>query len=216
MKKLIIALLACVVCAAPAYAKDDEIAPPKVDAHGAVLMDADTGRVLWGKNENSPLAMASTTKIMTAILALESGRREETVTVSSKAAYAPKVKMFLSPGEKIKLYDLMQALMLESSNDAAVAIAEHLGGTVEGFCARMTEKAKSIGAKDTVFITPNGLDSGNHHSTAYDMALITRYALNVPGFVELTNTPSNWRLMICPANSSPSRFLAREVKYPLS
>jgi len=163
---------------------------PEVAAHGAILMDAETGRVLWGKNEHTPLAMASTTKIMTAVLALESGRMEETVTVSKKAAAAPKVKMFLSPGEKIKLGDLMLALMLESSNDAAVAIAEHLSGSVEEFCREMTEKAKELGATNTVFETPNGLDAGDHHSTAYDLAVITRYALTVPGFIELTNAPS--------------------------
>jgi len=132
--------------------------------------------------------MASTTKIMTAVIALESGRMEETVTVSKKAANAPKVKMSLSPGEKIRLGDLMLALMLESSNDAAVAIAEHLSGTVEDFCKEMTQKAISIGATNTLFETPNGLDAGNHHSTPYDLAVITRYALNVPGFIELTNS----------------------------
>ncbi|MDR0271868.1 MAG: D-alanyl-D-alanine carboxypeptidase [Clostridiales bacterium] len=162
---------------------------PKVAAHGAILIDAETGRVLWGKNEHSPLAMASTTKIMTAVLALESGRMDEIVTVSSKAAGAPKVKMYLSPGEKVRLGDLMLALMLESSNDAAIAIAEHLSGTVEEFCAQMTEKARQLGATNTIFETPNGLDKGDHHSTPHDLALITRYALNVPGFIELTTTP---------------------------
>jgi D-alanyl-D-alanine carboxypeptidase (penicillin-binding protein 5/6) len=82
----------------------------------------------------------------------------------------------------------MLALMLESSNDAAVAIAEHLGGTVENFCAMMTAKARELGARDTIFETPNGLDAGDHHSTPYDLAVITRYALTVPGFIKLTNT----------------------------
>jgi len=168
--------------------ENSQIIPPKVRAAGAVLMDAETGRVLWGKDEHVPLAMASTTKIMTAILALESGRMNETVTVSKRAAAAPRVKMDLSTGENIRLGDLMLALMLISSNDAAIAIAEHLSGSVEDFCKLMTEKAKEIGALNTVFETPNGLDAGDHHSTAYDLALITRYALNVPGFVELTNT----------------------------
>ena len=166
----------------------EKIIPPTVNATGAVLMDAETGRVLWGKNENTPLAMASTTKIMTAILVLESGRTNETVTVSTKASNAPKVKMFLSPGEKIALGDLALALMLESSNDAAVAIAEHLSGTVVDFCNEMTAKAHEIGAVNTIFETPNGLDAGNHQSTPYDLAIITKYALEVPGFIELTNT----------------------------
>ena len=161
---------------------------PTVEATAAILMDAETGRVLWEKKAHEPMAMASTTKIMTAILAIERGKIEETVTVSKKAAAAPKVKMNLSPGENIRLGDLMLALMLESSNDAAIAIAEHLSGTVEAFCAEMTQRAHSLGATNTVFETPNGLDAGNHHSTAYDLALITRYALTVPGFIELTNT----------------------------
>ncbi len=161
---------------------------PDVKALGAVLIDFDSGRILWGKNINKPLAMASTTKIMTAILALEKGNLDDTVVVSKRAAIAPKVKMELKEGEKIKLEYLMYALMMQSSNDAAVAIAEHICGSVEEFCAEMTKKANEIGAKDTVFITPNGLDSGDHHSTAYDMALIARYALNNDEFVKIINT----------------------------
>jgi len=153
-------------------------------------MDAETGRVLWEKKAHEPMAMASTTKIMTAILAIESGRVNETVTVSKRAASAPRVKMDLTAGEKIRLGDLMLALMLESSNDAAVAIAEHLAGTVEEFCAQMTQKAYELGAENTLFESPSGLDVGNHHSTAYDLAIITRYALTVPGFKALTNTSS--------------------------
>lgn len=183
MKIFFTTILAVVFFYTTAFAEE-----PKVAAFGAVLMDAETGRVLWGKNEHDPLAMASTTKIMTAVMALESGRMEETATVSKKAAAAPKVKMNLTAGEKVRLGDLMLALMLESSNDAAVAIAEHLSGSVEEFCAEMTQKAREIGALNTVFETPNGLDAGDHHSTAYDLAVITRYALGVDGFIELTNT----------------------------
>jgi len=170
------------------YASTIEI--PTVNAHGAVLIEAETGRILWGKNEHEPLAMASTTKIMTAILALESGRENETVTVSATAASAPRMKMFLTKGEEIRLGDLMLALMLESSNDAAVAIAEHLAGSVQEFCRHMTDKAISLGAVNTVYETASGLDAGNHHSTPFDLALIARYALTVPGFIELTNTSS--------------------------
>ena len=187
MKKFILILAALIICTSPIITKAEETTPT-VEATAAILMDAETGRVLWGKNANEPMAMASTTKIMTAVLAIESGRMGETVTVSKRAAAAPKVKMNLTTGEKIRLSDLMLALMLESSNDAAVAIAEHLGGTVEEFCAQMTNKARELGAKDTLFESPSGLDVGNHHSTAYDLAIITRYALTVPGFKELTNT----------------------------
>jgi D-alanyl-D-alanine carboxypeptidase (penicillin-binding protein 5/6) len=185
MKKFLAIILAVMLFSVSVIAEET----PKVHATGAILMDAETGRVLWGKNEHEPLAMASTTKIMTAVVALESGRMDEIVTVSAKAAAAPKVKMHLTQGEEIRLGDLMYALMLESSIDAAVAIAEHLGGTVADFCAGMTEKARQLGAMNTVFETASGLDAGDHHSTAYDLALITRYALTVPGFIELTNTP---------------------------
>jgi len=165
-----------------------ELAEVDIRAMGAVLMDGKTGRVLWGKNEHTQLAMASTTKIMTALVALENGDMNSTVKASKRAALAPKMHMGLSAGEEFKLGDLLLALMLESSNDAAVAIAEHISGSVEGFCAMMTWKAHSIGAVDTMFETPSGLDSDNHFSTAYDLALITRYALNNPDFVRLINT----------------------------
>jgi len=162
---------------------------PDVEAHGAILMDAVTGRVLWEKNSREPLAMASTTKIMTAVLALEQGHMDDTVTVSKRAAAAARVKMYLQPGEEISLGGLLFALMMQSSNDAAVAIAEHISGSVEAFCAAMTTKAAELGANDTIFETPNGLDAGNHQSTAYDMALIARYALSNTMFLEIINTP---------------------------
>ncbi|MDR1531848.1 MAG: D-alanyl-D-alanine carboxypeptidase [Clostridiales bacterium] len=160
------------------------------EAAGAVLMDSKTGRVLWGKNERAPLPMASTTKIMTAVVALENADLADIVTVSGKAAGQPQVKMNLNAGEKIKMEYLMYALMLQSSNDAAVAIAEHVGGNVQAFCAMMTAKARELGAADTIFETPNGLDAGGHHSTAYDMALITRYALENSAFRDIIATPS--------------------------
>ncbi len=163
---------------------------PKVAAQAAVLMDMDNGRVLWGKNQYEPMSMASTTKIMTAIIALERGNPNDTVTVSKNAALAPPVKMHLKEGEQLKLEDLLLAMMLQSYNDSAVAVAEHICGSVEEFCEAMNLKAGEIGCRDTFFETPNGLDKGNHHSTAYDMALITRYALENDDFVRLVNTPS--------------------------
>ena len=163
---------------------------PEVKALGAVLMDMDTGRILWGKNENEPLAMASTTKIMTAIIAIESGRLDETITVSKRAQSAPEVKMGIKEGEKYTLKDLLYAMMLSSYNDTAVAISEYLGGSVENFCETITEKAKDLGCTDTVFKTPNGLDLENHHSTAKDMAIITAYALKNDIFREVIKTPA--------------------------
>ena len=163
---------------------------PEVEAKGAVLIDEKTGRVLWGKNEYDQMAMASTTKIMTLMVALESGKIHETVKVSAKAARQPKVKMNLSIDEEIKLEYLLYALMLQSFNDAAMAIAEHVAGSDEAFCALMTQRAKEIGAYNTSFETPSGLDGEEHHSTPYDMAIIAKWALENEDFVRITNTPS--------------------------
>ncbi len=185
-KFIILMILILAVC--PVMTAAEEIQAPDVKALGAVLIDGESGRILWAKNADEPLANASTTKIMTCILAIESGRLDETVTVSKNAAIQPKTRMGLSTGEQIKLRDLLYALMLQSSNDAAVAIAEHIGGTVEEFCDMMDGKAKKLGARDTNFETPNGLDSGDHHSTAYDMAVITKYALENEEFREIINT----------------------------
>ena len=162
---------------------------PDVEAHGAILMDAASGRILWEKDAHKPLAMASTTKIMTAIVALEQGNLADTVKVSRRAEIAPRVKMYLQEGEEISLSGLLHALMMQSSNDAAVAIAEHISGSVEEFCAVMTAKARALGANNTIFETPSGLDAENHQTTAYDMAIITRYALNNTMFLEIINTP---------------------------
>ena len=187
MKKIrfILTIIFVLCLSVPSYGKE-----PSVYAQGAVLMEYETGRVLWRKDMEKELPMASTTKIMTAIIALESGKTDETVEISQKAASAPKVKMGLIKGEKYKLNDLLYPLMLVSANDAAVAVAEHIGTTVEGFAEMMNQKAKEIGAYNTEFVTPNGLDKDNHHSTAYDMALITRYALKNEKFVDIINTPS--------------------------
>ena len=156
----------------------------------AVLIDGNTGRILYGKNENEKMPMASTTKIMTCIVALESGKMNQIIKVSSKAASMPKVKMYAKKGEQYYLKDLLYAMMLESFNDAAMIVAEGIGGSQEEFAKMMNKKAKEIGAKNTNFVTPNGLDADNHYSTAYDMALIGAYATKNKQFNEITNTKS--------------------------
>ncbi len=161
---------------------------PKVNAISAVVVDGDTGRILWGKNENKPMAMASTTKIMTALVALENSDITKETTVSKNATLASPVKMHLSVGEKMTIEQLLYAMMLQSYNDSAVAVAEAVGGSVEKFCTMMNEKAKEIGCSDTVFETPNGLDKGNHHSTAEDMSKIGVYALKNQKLMEIMNT----------------------------
>lgn len=161
---------------------------PKVNAISAVVVDGDTGRILWGKNENKPMAMASTTKIMTALVALENSDITKETTVSKNATLASPVKMHLSVGEKMTIEQLLYAMMLQSYNDSAVAVAEAVCGSVEKFCTMMNEKAKEIGCSDTVFETPNGLDKGNHHSTAEDMSKIGVYALKNQKLMEIMNT----------------------------
>ena len=169
-------------------------------AQAAVLMDADSGRVLYGKNPEEKLPMASTTKIMTCILALEYGDMEQIVEASSYAAGMPKVKLYVKEGEKYRLRDLLYSLMLESHNDSAVVVAEAVGGSVEKFAAMMNQKARDIGCYDTYFITPNGLDAkvnenGKVHSTtAADLAKIMAYCVTdspkKEEFLEITRTQS--------------------------
>jgi serine-type D-Ala-D-Ala carboxypeptidase (penicillin-binding protein 5/6) len=149
-----------------------------VSASSAVLMDQESGRVLYGKDAHEKKRIASITKIMTAILAIESGKLEKLVQVSAKATRAEGSSVYLKPNEKIKLEDLVYGLMLRSGNDTAEAIAEYVGGSLEGFVFLMNQKAKEIGMANTNFGNPHGLDNfENHYSTAYDMALLTRYAM---------------------------------------
>lgn len=137
---------------------------------------------------NKKLAPASTTKIMTAIIAIESGRLDETVSVSANAASTGGSSLNLYPGQNITLRELVTGLLLRSGNDAAVAIAEHLAGSVAAFVEIMNKKAASIGAVNTHFSNPHGLTAPNHLSTAFDLAWIARYALTNPMFAEVVST----------------------------
>lgn len=168
--------------------------PGDLYAKAAVLMDGDSGRILYGKNENEVMPMASTTKVMTLIVVLENASLDDTVTISSYASSMPDVQLNAKAGEQYKLKDLLYSLMLESHNDSAVAVAEHVGGSVEGFAKMMNDKARAIGCENTHFITPNGLDSedaaGTHATTAADLAKIMRYAIGNETFLEITRTTS--------------------------
>jgi serine-type D-Ala-D-Ala carboxypeptidase (penicillin-binding protein 5/6) len=161
-----------------------------VSARNAVLMDQNTGRILYGKAMHDPERIASITKIMTAILAVESGKMQNTVTVSSRAVRTEGSSIYLKPGQKIKLEDMVYGLMLRSGNDAANAIAESVGGSIEGFVYMMNEKAKEIGMSHTYFSNPSGLDEEGkeHYSSAYDMALLTRYAMQNPLYAKIAGT----------------------------
>lgn len=188
MKKLIIILiiLSIFMLFVPVCGDSDI----NVAAPSAILIDAESGRVLYEKNADEKHYPASTTKIMTAILAVEYGKFDEVVTVGENP---PLVKIgssqiYLVPGEQLTLDQLLYALMLESANDAAVAIAEHISGSVEEFAKLMNEKAKIIGAKNTHFVNPNGLHDENHYTTARDLSLIAKYAMTLPKFREVVKT----------------------------
>lgn len=165
-------------------------------ALSACMIDADTGRILYGKNQNEIRAMASTTKILTCLLALENCSMDDIVTVSEYAASMPDVQLNMKAGEQFRLYDLLLSLMLESHNDTAVAIAEHVGGNVENFCDMMTKRAIEIGCTKSVFLTPNGLDKEidtkegikKHSTTAEELALILRECLKNEQFVAICRT----------------------------
>lgn len=168
--------------------------PEDLYARSAVLMDADTGRILFEKNGNEQMPMASTTKIMTLLVTLENADLEGTVQVSAYAASMPKVRLNLQEGETYRLKDLCYSLMLESHNDSAVAIAEHVGGSVEGFASMMNQKARDLGCYHSYFITPNGLDAedeyGKHSITAKDLARIMRCCMQNEEFLSITRQPS--------------------------
>lgn len=173
-----------------------ELRPSELYARYAVLMDAESGRILFSKSGDTEAPMASTTKIMTCILALENASLKDEVTVSDSAAAQPEVKLGMRKGEKFLLGDLLYSLMLESHNDTAVAIAEHISGNVEGFADKMNARAEELGCASTYFITPNGLDAkdenGFHHTTAADLARIMKYCIMESPmkekFLEITRT----------------------------
>ncbi|MGN1386833.1 MAG: D-alanyl-D-alanine carboxypeptidase family protein [Bacillus sp. (in: firmicutes)] len=168
---------------------DANITSLNVSAEHAVLMELESGRVLFEKDAHEKKRIASITKIMTAILAIESGKLDETVTVSNQAFGTEGSSLFLARGQKMELEDLVYGLMLRSGNDAAVAIAEHVGGSLDGFVFMMNKKAEEIGMRNSSFTNPHGLDNTeNHYSTAYDMALLTRYAMNNETFRKISST----------------------------
>lgn len=157
-------------------------------AKSAILVEMETGRILYEKNAHQALPMASTTKVMTALVALENAALSDVVTAGKNAFGVPGTSIYLSEGEQLTLEEMLYGLMLCSGNDAAVAIAEHVAGTVDSFCQLMTLKAEQLGCENTVFSTPHGLPASNHHTTAWDMALITREALKNPVFRQIVST----------------------------
>ncbi|GAB6137693.1 D-alanyl-D-alanine carboxypeptidase family protein [Halanaerobaculum tunisiense] len=164
------------------------LARPQVSAKSAIVIDVETGKILYRKNIHQRRPPASTTKIMTGILAIEEGDLNDQVTASKQAAYQGGSSIYLTPQEKLSLREMVYGLLVKSGNDAAVAIAEHIGGSVEEFARMMNWKAREIGALQTTFQNPNGLPNDNHLTTAYDLAQIARYALHNDFFAQVVST----------------------------
>lgn len=191
----------CTLCSpAVAYAEDSSAvtaetfhwpAGPQLTAEGAVLMDAETGAILYEKNAEMRLYPASTTKLMTALLALENAALGETVTVSHNAVYDIDVdssRIWVDEGEELSMEDSLYALMLPSANDLAYAIAEHIGGTKEGFAEMMNARAKELGCVNTHFMNPHGLDEDEHYTCPADLARITRPLLKNSSFIKISGS----------------------------
>ncbi len=159
-----------------------------VSAKSAILIEAESGEIIFSKNADQRLPMASTTKIMTALVAIENADISKTVAVSPTAVGVEGSSVYLYANEKMTLEDLLYAMMLESANDAATAIAIEVGGSVEGFAEMMNAKARAMGLSDTHFENPHGLDGDSHYTTAYELALIAREALSNDKFREICST----------------------------
>ena len=196
--KIFFALLTLTFCLTPAHAQIPPplpaalIKPPTliVRSHYAILIDAVTGKVLWQRNSETPRAIASTTKMLTAILLLERGHLDDIVTAPKGIQFLPDSSLHLKPGEKLTLRDLLYALLLRSANDTAVTGAVYLDGSVPAFAKDMNAKAKEIGATHSHFVTPNGLPAPGHFSTAGDLSKIAAYAVNtLPQFNAIVKTP---------------------------
>ncbi len=181
----------------------------RADAAAAIILENETGRVLYAHNETAQLPMASTTKIMTALVALENCQLDEIVTAGSNAYGVSGTSIYLEKGESLTLEQMLYGLMLASGNDAAVAIAEHVGGTVAGFCDMMNARAAAIGCTGTHFVTPHGLPASDHYTTAYDLAMIAREAMKQPVFRRIVSTQ---RATIPWANHNYDRVLNNKNK----
>jgi len=162
--------------------------PPNITAKAAIVIDAATGKILYSKNAEEQRYPASTTKIMSLIVALEHGNLDDLVTASKNAASTEGSTLWLMEGEKLKMIDLLYGIMLISGNDATVAVAEHVSGSVDNFAKLMTQTAHAIGAKDTNFTNSSGLPDPNHVTTAHDLARITAYGYKNPLFAEIIST----------------------------
>lgn len=169
-------------------AASDSAEEPNLNSRAAIIYDRNSKEVIYGKEENTKRKMASTTKIMTCMVVLEKGELTDTVIVSKKAAGTGGSRVGLKTGDKVSVQDLLYGLMLCSGNDAAVALAEHVGGSVEGFADLMNEKARQLNLSNTHFVTPHGLDNEEHYTTAYELAIMADKALKNNTFSSIVGT----------------------------
>lgn len=193
-------LLACTI-APISYAQG-------VSARHAMLIESDSGDIVYEKDAYVAAPMASTTKIMTALLAIESGKLDSTVTIPKEAVGIEGSSVYLKEGERLTLYQLVQALLLESANDAATAIAIYVGGSYDNFIEMMNVKARQLGLESTHFTNPHGLDDKEHYTTAYDLARLALYAMENPKFEEIASTKS----AVIPLDKDGSRVLVNHNK----
>jgi D-alanyl-D-alanine carboxypeptidase len=182
---IMISLLQC-LSTTTVFANNDEL---NLHSDSAILMDAKTGLILYEKESKVKMYPASITKLVTGIVAIEEGNLEDDVVVSEKARNVEGTRVYLNEGEVVSLHKLLQGLLINSGNDAGIAIAEHMDGTVESFSHRMnTFVSEKVGVTDSSFVNPHGLFDENHYTTAYDMAQIMRYAIQNKEFKEIIST----------------------------
>ena len=187
-KKLIIFIIVMIIC----WSKNSFCVKPDIGAQSAILIDAKSKRVLASYNPHIKLPIASTTKIMTALIALENAKLTDKIIIDNNSVGIEGSSIYLEINEAITLEDLLYGLLLRSGNDSAIAIANYIGGDVESFSDMMNNKAMEIGAENTNFMNPHGLHDGRHYSTAYDLALITSEAMKINDFKQIVSTKT-WK-----------------------
>lgn len=198
-----------IICPFAAGGASSPSPPLPVSAKSALLADAETGKILWAYQPDLPCYPASVTKMMTAVLILERGNLDDWVTIPKEAAFTGESSMALKEGERVRLRDLLAAIVVRSANDACVAAAIHLAGSVDKFVGWMNEKARELGMTHTHFVNPHGLHHPNHYTTARDLLTLARYALRLPQFRRLVALPE---VTIAPTNKSALRHYRNRNK----